>query len=79
VKEPELLGAANRLCDRLVSYFTLLNCAFSKLRMFHGTPKEEDYIELEEAVQKLADPAQELDLNYIPSVHYLIDHGPGEF
>ena len=52
----------------------MMNIVFAKIRMKHGEPKEEDYKELEDAVEKAMDLAKELGLSYTPSLHLIHKH-----
>jgi hypothetical protein len=62
------------ICDLIKRLLRTLNTVFSKLRMPHGTPVENDYEVLETAIGQAAKLWEELDLNYTPKFHLLHVH-----
>jgi hypothetical protein len=66
-KEPEI----REFCGVWGRYLESLDCIFSKLRMPHGTPTENDITILADAVENAMKLAEELDLSYTPCLHFI--------
>ena len=64
----------DRLCDLLKRLLRQLNIVFATLRMPHGTPTDNDFSNLDEAIKETAKLWEELGLSYTPMFHLLHIH-----
>ena len=64
----------NDLCNLLKQLLQQLNIIFATLRMPHGTPTEECFIRLDEAIKEAAKLWEQSNLNYTPKFHLLCIH-----
>jgi hypothetical protein len=63
-----------KFVDRIEPYLGQLSNIFSRLRKNHGTLIGQDFEMMEGSVKQMLKLADELDLNYIPSMHILHKH-----
>ena len=64
----------NDLCGILKRLLQQLDIVFATLRMPHGTPTDEDFTNLDEAIKEAAKLWKESNLNYTPNFHLLHRH-----